>query len=82
MKKRIPVFDILSMIIISYLNYKLHKYGFWDFFTEKTSTLPLSGITDMSDMSIEIGLKEIKRVDVDESEFVLPSLPRVESPDR
>lgn len=71
-----------DLIRIDPLSYANHKYGFWDFFVEKTHTLPLSGSVDDKDVKMVIHLKDIKRMSISEREFKLPKLPRVESPDR
>ena len=71
-----------DLIRIDPLSYANHKYGFWDFFVEKTHTLPLSGSVDDKDVKMVIHLKDIKRMSISEREFKLPKLPRVESPER
>ena len=61
--------------------FKNHEYGFWKFSIEKTNSIPIKSITDTKDQYIEITTKEIKEMKIDDAEFLLPNLPRVESPE-
>ncbi len=63
-------------------NFKHHEYGFWKFCIDKTHAIPLKTISDMEDMYIEMTAKEIIQIEIDDTEFELPNLPRVESPEK
>lgn len=63
-------------------NFKNHEYGFWKFCIEKTNSIPLKSITDTKDLYLEITAKKIIPMNINESEFKLPNLPRLESPEK
>ena len=64
------------------MNFSQHEYGFWKFCIEKTNALPLKSTIDLEDSYIEVSATEIKRIDIDDSEFDIPNLTRVESPEK
>ncbi len=62
-------------------DYVKHEYGFWKFCIEKTQSMPLKIINDSEDLHLEMVAKQIAPMKIDESEFILPDLPRLESPE-
>jgi hypothetical protein len=63
-------------------NYANHEYGFWKFCIDKTKSLPIKSVIDTKDVYMEIVAKEIKEMRIDDSEFNIPNLPRMKSPDK
>lgn len=63
-------------------HYSNHEYGFWKFSIEKTNSLPIKSVSDSKDVYYEVVAKEIKKMKIDDSEFALPNLPRIESPEK
>ena len=62
-------------------SFNKHKYGQWKFYHEKTNAIPLKSITEDNEIYFEQTAKEIKEIEIDDSEFTLPNLPRIKSPE-
>lgn len=62
-------------------DYSNHEYGFWKLYVEKSGAVPLKMIVDDNEFYIEATATEIKSMEIDESEFDLPNLPRVKNPE-
>ncbi len=61
--------------------FALHEYGFWKFCIEKTGALPMKSVFDTKEFHMEIVAKDFQAMEVSESAFTLPNLPRVKNPD-
>lgn len=63
-------------------NYKNHKTGLWDFFTEKTGgALSIISISDVENYKSTIELISIDRKKLDDSIFIKPDLPVIKMPE-
>ncbi len=62
-------------------DYKNHKYEFWDIYVEKAKAVPLKVIADSDEFYIEATATKIEPMNIDDSEFELPNIPRVKNPE-
>jgi len=61
-------------------NYPNHKVGFWNVCIAQTKSIMIKSILDTKDEHIELNAMDIKHMEVNDSEFELPNLPRKRFP--